>query len=197
LRNVRQVQTIAATSAVGDGAQAGARHLHGHGVIGIGEQQCGRTMRADFDHLAKHAAGVDQRLADLHARVAAGIEHEALSIRIEIDVEHAGELHVQAIASRTAKQLPQSLVFFGDGAEAIEPGRGNFQLAMQMCVFILQLAAQCEAFARCVVGAGRRARQPPHRLGDPGGAMADLFAVATAMIGNHQTDRERHVRHDR
>ena len=179
-------QLIAMTGAVGDRAQSGAGYLHRHGVVGIGHQQGGRTVPGHFHDLAEHAAGIDQGLADFHAAVAAGIEHQALPERIQVDIDDAGHAYFQVVAASTAKQLAQALVFLDHGVEPVNPGRRHLQVVALLLVVGLQLAAERQRFLRRAEHPDRRRGQPPERPGHQGQLLPRNLAITIAVIRHHQ-----------
>ena len=153
-RDVGQFQAVAATLAVGHQAHAGARHDHRHGMVGIGDQQHGRAARLDRDDLPEQAAGIDHALPHLHAIAAAGIEHQALARRIQVDVEDRRQLHVQPAALAGAEQAAQSRVLGGRRLQARQARAADQQRIAQDPVFRGE-GAQARVVAQVLAEASR------------------------------------------
>ncbi|KAG0750911.1 hypothetical protein G6F24_014819 [Rhizopus arrhizus] len=119
-RNVAQFQFVAA--AVDDQAHAVAGHGDRYRVVGVGQQQHGGGAPGDADHLAHQAAGIDHRLPDMHAFAAAGVEHQPLLHRVQVDVQHRCQLHIQATALGHVQQFAQLGVVQRGGLQAAGHG---------------------------------------------------------------------------
>ena len=197
LRDVRQGERVAAAGAVDDGAQARPRDLHRHGMVGIGDQQGDRAMRSGFDHLAQHAAGIDQGLAHAHAVVAATIEHEALPGRIEVHVQHADQAYVQAIAAGAAEQGAQAHIFRRDRIEPLDACLRDGQRLRLAAIVSLQAATQCELLASAAVQPRRRRGDNPQRRREQVELFAGAAPVARMLVGQHQRERHAHVEEKR
>ena len=193
LRDVGQAQGVGMAGAVGNGAQSRARHLHWHRVVGIGHQQGNGAVARHLHHLAEHPARIDQCLANLHAIVAAGIQHQPLPERIQVNVNDADHAHAERVAARAAEQLPQPDVFLGHGVKAMDAGDGYGKIAPATLVLVEQLAAKSQRLGRRTKQLRWRSRQPAEGFGEHGKLLPRQNAVAAAMVGQHHADGHGHV----
>ncbi|KAG1536320.1 hypothetical protein G6F50_015093 [Rhizopus delemar] len=118
-------------AAVDDQAHAVAGHGDRYRVVGVGQQQHGGGAPGDADHLAHQAAGIDHRLPDMHAFAAAGVEHQPLLHRVQVDVQHRCQLHIQATALGHVQQFAQLGGVQRGGRQAGQARVGQQQLVAQ------------------------------------------------------------------
>ncbi|CAM4424305.1 hypothetical protein STLA111740_18120 [Stenotrophomonas lactitubi] len=185
-RDVAQFQLVAA--AVDDQAHAIAGHGHRHRVVGIGQQQHGGAARGHADHLAHQAAGIDHRLADVHAFAAAGVQHQALFDRVQVDVQDRRQLHVQTTALGHVQQFAQLRVVQRGGLQTGQAGVGQQQLVAQFAVLGHQLAVACGGIPHLPAELAGQAGQGPHRLHQAVGLLAQTRQPAGLVVEDDQGD---------
>lgn len=184
-RNVRQLQAIDRTGAIGDRAQAGAPHHDRNRMRGIGDQQGHRGVRQDFDDLPHDAEGIEYRLADLDHLRAAGIEDDAMAERIQIDVDQACQLDTEAQLVLHVEQLLQAIILRGQRRHPVQAHLGQQQGFAQVAVLVHQLGLRRH---RQAARAGDIRGQCGHaidRLDQGAGHGAQVFEIIAAMIDDH------------
>ena len=155
-------------------------------MVGIGQQQHRGMARRGLDDLAHQPAGIDHRLAHVHAIAAARIQHQALAHRIQVDVQDRRQLHIQATAFGRPQQRAQLRVVGGGGLQPGQARIGDQQLIAQVAVFVGQLGAGAGILLHARAQPSRQSGQPPQRLGGDIGLHAQLRQPAAAMVEEDQ-----------
>ena len=186
-------QQVAAPTAMDHHPGATAGGHRGDSVVGIGDQQDGGGGRRGVDHLPHQATGIDHRLPHLHAVALAGVQHQPLPGGIQVDVEDAGQLHVEAIAFHPAEQRAQADVLHRRRLQACIAGASDQQGVAQDPVLPRQLAAQRGVLAHRHADPRRQLGQPPHGLHRDFGACPRGCQPTATVVQHHHHQRQHQV----
>ncbi|KAG1388430.1 hypothetical protein G6F60_013721 [Rhizopus arrhizus] len=122
----------------------------------------------------------------MHAFAAAGVEHQPLLHRVQVDVQHRCQLHIQATALGHVQQFAQLGVVQRGGLQAGQARVGQQQLVAQFTILVDQLAMAGRLILDLVAELARQARQRPHRLHQAVGLPAQLREPAGLVVKHDQ-----------
>ena len=189
-RDEAQFEHAALAAAMGHATQTVAQHLHGNGLLLVGQQGHFGSEREYARDLPHHTGIVDHGQAKLHVVVAAAVKYDLAGGRIARVVQDLAHQGGQGDGGARAHQLAQLEVFSRLQLGHLHGLRVGDLGGAQLAHFGLQFRLRGEVAACALQRVARHQGGHLQRVEDGAGDLADGGESLEARIGNQQGDRK-------